>query len=359
MLASLLPGLRELRAPLAAGYLWLVTGWLLFHDRIDANADSLIGLDRLRDEFSAAATVAAVSFLAYVLGALWEAVIKGAVFLIAFVTETGEWGIEGRSRVRVSFEGQGLLFALGRRFLDATDDVLRVTLNENQPTHGLRGRQAFRELVWPVLDPNSPVSEEDFAERFHSESLGTARDRWWANASGLAHFVEEDHVLALQHVTLHSLYKEAGYKGVWVVPFSAAERRLIEELPLTAKRLVGEEQELYLELDRMRAEVDFRFIVALPLAVLASVLFVGLNLPFWVAVVGVLISVAAGAGLILDALRRDRERNDLIIDLLRIDKATSPTFARLLERAKAATAAGDVASDGMDSRYLQAEPTRL
>jgi hypothetical protein len=28
VLAGLLPGVRELRAPLAAGYLWLLYGWL-------------------------------------------------------------------------------------------------------------------------------------------------------------------------------------------------------------------------------------------------------------------------------------------------------------------------------------------
>jgi hypothetical protein len=32
MLASLLPGLRELRAPLAAGYTWIFGLWILLHD---------------------------------------------------------------------------------------------------------------------------------------------------------------------------------------------------------------------------------------------------------------------------------------------------------------------------------------
>jgi hypothetical protein len=31
MRTSRLPGLRELRAPLAAGYIWLITLWLLLH----------------------------------------------------------------------------------------------------------------------------------------------------------------------------------------------------------------------------------------------------------------------------------------------------------------------------------------
>jgi hypothetical protein len=34
MLLNLLPGLRDLRAPLAAGYLWLAAGWLFFAPKL-------------------------------------------------------------------------------------------------------------------------------------------------------------------------------------------------------------------------------------------------------------------------------------------------------------------------------------
>jgi hypothetical protein len=34
VLSSLLPGLRNLRTPLAVGYLWIVALWLLLHDHI-------------------------------------------------------------------------------------------------------------------------------------------------------------------------------------------------------------------------------------------------------------------------------------------------------------------------------------
>jgi hypothetical protein len=39
MLASLLPGLRDLRAPLAAGYLWLAAGWLYFAPLLPASVN--------------------------------------------------------------------------------------------------------------------------------------------------------------------------------------------------------------------------------------------------------------------------------------------------------------------------------
>ncbi|MGH8742633.1 MAG: hypothetical protein ACREUN_17050, partial [Burkholderiales bacterium] len=40
MLASLLPGLREIRAPLVSGYLWLVFFFLALHDQLPSEADS-------------------------------------------------------------------------------------------------------------------------------------------------------------------------------------------------------------------------------------------------------------------------------------------------------------------------------
>ena len=39
MLSSLVPGLRELRAPLAGGYLWLISIWLIFGDALPGRSE--------------------------------------------------------------------------------------------------------------------------------------------------------------------------------------------------------------------------------------------------------------------------------------------------------------------------------
>ena len=44
MLASLLPGLRDLRAPLAAGYVWLAAGWLYFAPQLPASVNEADGV---------------------------------------------------------------------------------------------------------------------------------------------------------------------------------------------------------------------------------------------------------------------------------------------------------------------------
>jgi uncharacterized membrane protein YvlD (DUF360 family) len=74
MFTSLLPGLRDLRAPLAAGYLWLAAGWLYFAPQLPASVEDAQGV--LRDVYRVVAAsdpvavVAGLTFIAYLLGML-------------------------------------------------------------------------------------------------------------------------------------------------------------------------------------------------------------------------------------------------------------------------------------------------
>ena len=71
MIASLLPGLRDLRTPLAVGYLWLVGLWLLLHDRVPSSASAPISsLYDLSAFLGTSAVLAAITFVAYLLGSI-------------------------------------------------------------------------------------------------------------------------------------------------------------------------------------------------------------------------------------------------------------------------------------------------
>lgn len=74
MLTTVLPGLRELRAPLAAGYLWLATAWVIFGDvipgRSDLNGGPIERLYRLEPTISDLGRAVAVSVAAYVIGSI-------------------------------------------------------------------------------------------------------------------------------------------------------------------------------------------------------------------------------------------------------------------------------------------------
>jgi len=71
VLASLLPGIRELRAPLAAGFIWVAFFYLVLGSPVRADAPGPIQeLLELSDSFGTALTGVAVSFIAYLIGSL-------------------------------------------------------------------------------------------------------------------------------------------------------------------------------------------------------------------------------------------------------------------------------------------------
>ncbi|MDJ0466791.1 hypothetical protein [Streptomyces sp. H27-C3] len=73
MLANLLPGLRDVRAPLSAGCIWLLTLWLLLGDRVPTEQQARgvwASLYRLGGLIGPAGILASGSFLAYLIGAM-------------------------------------------------------------------------------------------------------------------------------------------------------------------------------------------------------------------------------------------------------------------------------------------------
>jgi len=72
MLSQVLPGLRELRGPLAAGFLWLLLGWLVFHHDVARAQGEVKEFVELGEELSPAGLATAASFAAYLIGSLSE-----------------------------------------------------------------------------------------------------------------------------------------------------------------------------------------------------------------------------------------------------------------------------------------------
>lgn len=75
MLTSVLPGLRELRTPLACGYMWLVAAWLAFSNHLPQTRPSAglaASIWKLGAHVGRPATLAAVTFAAYLIGAILE-----------------------------------------------------------------------------------------------------------------------------------------------------------------------------------------------------------------------------------------------------------------------------------------------
>jgi hypothetical protein len=102
VLSSLLPGLRELRAPLSAGVLWLLAMWFLVEPAVP-DADEATGIlgsaYRLAEPLSAIGLGAALAFAAYLLGSLSVFAFSGPLRrLIPVATRGRRLGLAGLSQ---------------------------------------------------------------------------------------------------------------------------------------------------------------------------------------------------------------------------------------------------------------------
>jgi hypothetical protein len=82
VLANLLPGVRELRTPLVAGYVWLVTAWLILVGHIPTTRPAggeLSAFWDLGEAMGRTAVLAAVTFVAYMVGSILEINPQGRV----------------------------------------------------------------------------------------------------------------------------------------------------------------------------------------------------------------------------------------------------------------------------------------
>lgn len=79
VLGSLLPGVREVRAPLAAGYTWLLVAWLLYGSDASQHPSGLaVDLKRLHETVSSAGAAVAVGFVASHRGCIFDRPHRGS-----------------------------------------------------------------------------------------------------------------------------------------------------------------------------------------------------------------------------------------------------------------------------------------
>jgi hypothetical protein len=179
MLASLLPGLRDVRTPLAVGYLWLLILWLWLADRVPRTKpadDGLVArLFDLQDILGATVALACLSFVAYVLGALLTIPIEASQIYL-FLRRLGRYFSKDtqlyareydqhREEVLERFSGQGVnvteaemralkrLADRERGFSRSVSDLRARLLVANQELYGeydrLAAEAAFRVNLFP------------------------------------------------------------------------------------------------------------------------------------------------------------------------------------------------------------------
>lgn len=154
MWQSLLPGLREVRAPLAAGYALAAAVWIFFHDGIRQTADSNGSLTATREMLQLVGTpgrAVAASFCLYLVGTL---LVSFSNYLFQISTAPVE---RSESRLRHRFEHLAL-----------TRDSETQLLVEQ-----LREMAVSLEASASAAVPDPPVATaEDIADQLEIECKG-------------------------------------------------------------------------------------------------------------------------------------------------------------------------------------------
>jgi hypothetical protein len=249
ILANALPGFRDLRAPLIAGYMWLFFTWLIVEPDLDRQASGLVGsaVD-LADRAGPIWTAVAIGIAAYLVGSLSLAVSR---FIRQLVLE---------SEPEVFFY----------RFGSQVEEGVQATAE--------RGRALLRQA-----EHSRGVSSKDLSI-LYQQLNGRSRE------------------------ALHEAHRE---------------------LDLPATLLVGEQNELFAEVDRLRAEGELRMAVLPPLIGLGILL--GFEGSAWW-----LLLLPAAAVLFFQGLQRDFDSKKIIADAMRIGRvpaSSSVKFSQWVEEA--------------------------
>jgi hypothetical protein len=276
MLTTLLPGLRELRAPLAAGYLWLVTAWIALASRIptpETASGVLKDIYRLGQAVGKPGVIAAVTFVAYIIGILTERMARLAASPITKFSFT-----------RASREGRELpsspsrftsLSSLSLTWPNRTDQVLLGAITDVL-VHRYWDHPEFRGAILQQLSPDN------------SQYIHMVIDVTLKLSSGRSPMFQDSRVYTPDTAQGANAEVDPGVKetitwveendqklGLLLQLLIRTEEHLVslrDDLRRVPARLVGKEQEIYERWDRLRAESEFRLSIGLPLLILSIVL---------------------------------------------------------------------------------------
>jgi hypothetical protein len=302
VLASLLPGLREVRAPLAAGYLWIAVAWVLFEPVIPERDEAegvVASFYRAGDLPSFLGIgVVVLSFAAYLLGELTSNAL-GPVLRRCFPPA---WPEQGKDwpRTPLSQQARDALLQIVRRSHDQLTTSLALSgdgLNLGRYLEEQLGRPLPAEGI-----PSPPSIAPPPSKRMPP-----------ASGPGYAEPQNED----ARHIAM-------------------MVRTVLADLDVVAKtRLLGRDPELYAEVDRNRAAVEFDLAITPPL--LAFAIGVGARSDPLVLALLVVLGALLSWGLFRDAVRSEKVRTQLLLQSIEDRRVYVPALERL-ETAAAALA---------------------
>jgi hypothetical protein len=310
MLSTLLPGIRQLRAPLAAGYVWLIAAWIAFESRVpeeDEATGLAAALYRLNDAVSGFGLAVVASFAAYLIGSLSITLLAPSIrrqFVRTprFTPSLGplapfsQHGISALTTlVRRTWDRMATTLALSGVSLD---DVLELEVIRDEP----RGSSALGKIAIRKPD-RSPL------RRVGERLFGRGSE---IRIQGVTLSLDTGSALDTRRLQL--------------------VRTVVGEFDqIMRTRLLGRDPDLFAAVDRHRAEVEFRVALIPPLLVLAVAVASAVDLLFVPIVL--FVGVLASLGLFWDALASERNANDTLAGALVDGRVLSPTLEALERRA--------------------------
>jgi len=273
VLESLLPGAREVRAPLVAGYAVLLASWLLFRQQIASSTSGFVRLRAAADGISDIGVAIAASVTAYLVGAI--------------LIEVAAWLSQLRARPFVESESN-----------------LRLWLAKN-----LRITQ---DLDYDMFMQDIQKLAHNRTGSLTAEQLGL-----WTNVEGDA---LGNHRVAVTDLDLRDSE----------VPSRVAELVLAECMSdrLDA-RLITKSSEIFNEVRRLRSESELRTVLFVPGMYLSVGLAYDLNQGWFSGIALLAVSVAFLGALFLLGVRVRIKEHKLIMRSVLDGVISTPTLDRL------------------------------
>jgi hypothetical protein len=306
--SALIPGIREIRGPLVAGYLWMLIVWLALGEQLPDSASDPIfeRLWQVGDILGRLGLAAVASVVAYLLGSMIHSVTS------ALLTRA-----RGRGLLWVH-EPYGIPdgYEVGK-----SDRWIPVETLMKSETHGAKKYFSLPFFDVDVAGPLLRLEQMELSEV--REKVNNAARHALDVTEGNAHYK----LLSLRgrvpvvgiprsDVDLAELTipQFSPFEDIWENR-SLLETRLREEVPATASTI-----------ERLDAEAEFREAIALPLVILVLVVTLGVS---WLWVV----SLVVPAALFVQALSLRRAAGHELVDSLRARGGTqnleriTPVFA--------------------------------
>lgn len=268
--SSLVPAVREVRGPLAAGYLWLACGWLLFESAIPSRHSEVLyeRIAALADAVGPIGWAVTASIAAYLTGSLIQSGLRLAWRRLTM-----------RLRPLRIDESQSCRFEEIAESDDVRDieTILLIAdpFQEASLHRLLRSDRSLSVAIWEIAD-------RELLESFRELQITIERIRGRAGKNAVASF-------SMHARTPRVSLSGRGGERELVIPHLMPSRDLLAQSSLLETRLLEVAETTGAKVERLHAEADFRIAIFPPLIALILIFAAGAS-PLWLA--GLLVPVA-------------------------------------------------------------------